>query len=92
MDSCLQHLIARMKDYDAFPHEIGCFLGYPAEDVLGFIRKEECKYRGIWKVYGDVEYAKNLFAIYDRCTKSYMSRYLAGETLDRLVKEGNSYE
>ena len=35
-------------------------LGYPAEDVQGFIENEtkECKCVGCWKVYGDEEKAK----------------------------------
>lgn len=50
----------RTKD---FPHEIGLFLGYPLEDVQGFIenRAEGYKCVGCWKVYGDEEYAKQEF-------------------------------
>jgi hypothetical protein len=51
------------------PHEVGLFLGYPLEDVLGFIRNRGANYKlcGIWKVYGDVEQAKNFFRQYDLC-------------------------
>ena len=34
---CIQQLVLRLKDYKDFPHEIGLFLGYPPEDVKGFI-------------------------------------------------------
>ncbi len=38
-----------------FPHEIDVFLGYPCEDVRGFIRHGGQGYKlcGYWKVYGD---------------------------------------
>ena len=41
---------------------MGIFLGYPVDDVAGFINHcgNNCKACGQWKVYGDVEYAKNL--------------------------------
>jgi len=36
-----------------FPHEIGLFLGYPLNDVIGFIENEgqNSKNAGCWKVY-----------------------------------------
>ncbi|MDO4266444.1 MAG: DUF3793 family protein [Eubacteriales bacterium] len=54
-----------------FPHEIGLFLGYPAEDVADFIRfggrgERLC---GYWKVYHDPESAKRKFTLYDRCRR-----------------------
>jgi hypothetical protein len=52
-----------------FPHEIGLFLGYPVEDVLGFMKHKGQNYKlcGYWKVYGDVEQAKLHFRQYDAC-------------------------
>ena len=35
--SCLNRLKSRVKKCPEFPHEIGLFLGYPPEDVRGFI-------------------------------------------------------
>ena len=50
-EQCLARLIERLKDADEFPHEIGLFLGYPPEDVEGFIQEPNGqKYTGIWKV------------------------------------------
>ena len=36
-----------------FPHEIGAFLGYPVEDIRGFISNsgKNCLLCGYWKVY-----------------------------------------
>jgi hypothetical protein len=55
-----------------FPHEVGLFLGYPAEDVLGFVKHKGRNYKlcGCWKVYGDVERAKASFCQYDKCRES----------------------
>ena len=56
-----------------FPHEIGLFLGYPVEDVLGFVRHKGRYYKccGYWKVYGDVEHAKQCFRRYDTCRECF---------------------
>lgn len=37
-DRCVAELIKRLKSGEDFPHEVGLFLGYPAEDVNGFIK------------------------------------------------------
>lgn len=66
----LGFLRKRFHESDAFPHEVGFFLGYPPEDVLGFMDcPMDCKLCGPWKVYGDVETAKTLFAEYARCRR-----------------------
>ena len=59
----------RIAEKPEFPHEIGIFLGYPLEDVDGFIthQGENCKLCGCWKVYGNVEQARRTFASYEKC-------------------------
>lgn len=59
VDECLDRLSMRIRESENFPHEIGIFLGYPVEDVLGFIENkgENFKLCGAWKVYGSVENA-----------------------------------
>ena len=44
-----------------FPHEMGLLLGYPVEDVKGFIRNggENCLYIGYWKVNLDFKKLTN---------------------------------
>ena len=37
VDGAIERLRMRLASGDGFPHEIGLFLGYPVEDVLGFI-------------------------------------------------------
>lgn len=54
-----------------FPHELGVMLGYPLEDVTGFIRNrgKNCLYAGYWKVYGHAEDKKELFRMYERARR-----------------------
>ncbi|MBR2283998.1 MAG: DUF3793 family protein [Ruminococcus sp.] len=81
----LSRLISRLNKEEGFPHEIGLFLGYPPEDVVGFIEKKECTYSGLWKVYGDAEKAKEKFARYQKCTEVYCERWSEGVPLSRLI-------
>ena len=84
---CLTHLIRRLSRSEDFPHEIGLFLGYPCEDVRGFIdNKAACaKCVGCWKVYGDEEKAQRLFERFQRCTDSYCRCLRQGMGLDQLA-------
>jgi hypothetical protein len=79
-----QDFISRLKvrfalDAD-FPHEVGFLLGYPQEDVIGFIENEGRNYKhcGLWKVYGDVE----------EHTKCCMRYHLSGECLKKYIERG----
>jgi len=73
-----------------FPHEIGLFLGYPPEDVWGFIEKkaEDCKLVGCWKVYGDEEEARRRFRKFDKCTAVYSKLFADGRTVEKLTVAG----
>lgn len=80
----LRELRRRCKVYAVdkglFPHEMGLFLGYPVDDVRGFIENkgENYLYCGYWKVYGRVEQKKILFMRYEE----------AKEKLVRMLSEG----
>ena len=84
---CLVQLIKRISQSEEFPHEIGLFLGYPPEDVCGFIEnKAKCfKCIGTWKVYGDEEKAKNLFEKYRACTDVYCNEIAMGKAIESLI-------
>lgn len=87
---CLSRLRQRIGESEEFPHEIGLFLGYPPEDVRGFMenRAEGCKCVGCWKVYGDVEAAKKAFARYKKCTGVYCAKLRDGRSLEKLTVGG----
>ncbi|MGN1432353.1 MAG: DUF3793 family protein [Ruminococcus sp.] len=84
---CIVQLMQRLTDSEEFPHEIGLFLGYPPEDVSGFIENnaEKCKCVGCWKVYGDEEKAQKTFAKYKKCTKVYCEQWAKGRSIERLT-------
>ena len=71
----------------SFPHEIGIFLGYPVDDVLGFIENKGANYLfcGFWKVYGDVIGAKKTFDEYVHCRDYLCNNIKHGVELDRAV-------
>ncbi|MCD8143737.1 MAG: DUF3793 family protein [Oscillospiraceae bacterium] len=86
-DRCVRKLMHRLREESEFPHEVGLFLGYPPEDVWGFIenRAEDCKCVGCWKVYGDEDAAKRLFRKYHKCTEVYCSCLQRGFSMERLT-------
>ena len=85
--NCVAELVKRLKTQEEFPHEIGIFLGYPLEDVEGFMnhKEEGCKCVGTWKVYGDVEQAEAAFRRFKRCTMIYQRAFAQGWTLEELT-------
>lgn len=84
---CITKLMSRLREDGEFPHEIGLFLGYPPEDVEGFIEHRQCKLTGFWKVYGNEEQARRCFERFEKCTRVYTSCYQKGCPLERLAVE-----
>ena len=87
---CISVLMKKLKQEGDFPHEIGLFLGYPPEDVSGFIENKASgsKLTGCWKVYGDAKKASKTFARYKKCTKVYSDRSAQGVSIERLTVAG----
>lgn len=85
----LRHLRLRIGGSTAFPHEIGFFLGYPAEDVLGFMhhKGKHCKHCGLWKVYSDVPRALAMFEEYRACRQHVLTHLENGGSLMDLSTE-----
>lgn len=84
----LEQLSHRFCLREEFPHEIGIFLGYPLEDVVGFIEHQGRHYtcRGPWKVYGDPVAAQTRFSHYHRCTERYCRLFQSGTPLCQMVE------
>lgn len=83
---CLMYLRQRLQEGEEFPHEIGLFLGYPPEDVRGFIEDPSaCKCVGCWKVYGDEEKARETFRKYKKCTDIFCAQLALGKPIERLA-------
>ncbi len=65
---CIQELKKRLNTKN-FPHEIGVFLGYPLDDVIGFIEHKPYYLIGDWKVYQNVNEAKKQFDLFNKQKK-----------------------
>ena len=78
--------LRRRLAQSGFPHEIGLFLGYPPVDVEGFQRDagRNCKFSGLWKVYGDVEQTKQSFERFHRCRAALLRRLEQGYSLEQV--------
>ncbi|MDD7795465.1 DUF3793 family protein [Clostridium sp. 'White wine YQ'] len=78
----LKESLSLLKDRykESCPHEIGIFLGYPLDDVAHFMEdtKENCKLVGYWKVYSNIEEAKNIFEKYDSIRNDFVRIMVSG--------------
>ncbi len=87
VNECIEELKRRINSRNDFPHEIGLFIGYPIEDVEGFMKygANGSKYCGAWRVYGNVEDAKKRFALYKKCREVYCSTYKLNNNFEKLI-------
>jgi len=83
LDQMLQYMSTRMRHSAGFPHETGIFLGYPLEDVLGFIKNKGQNYKllGYWKVYSNEAAARHVFDVYKYCETTFMTKFYEGVPL-----------
>jgi hypothetical protein len=79
LEGCLSFLKKRFGE-PAFPHEVGIFLGYPLEDVIGFSGGKPSPYncRGYWRVYGRPEKAERTFAYMDAARLNLVEEIFTG--------------
>lgn len=81
----------RMKSYfgeeQQFPHELGVILGYPIEDVRGFIKYKgkNCLTSGYWKVYSNLQNARKTFKLYDHAKAWAMNEFIAGKPIEEII-------
>ncbi len=80
VNEAIRHIKHRLEETNDFPHEIGIFLGYPYEDVMGFIDNsgKNFLFCGYWKVYENETKKRELFHHYDRCRSIYCDCYKKG--------------
>lgn len=76
-----------MRDWVQAVPQIGLFLGYPPEDVEGFILNHAKGYKciGCWKVYGDEQAARKKFEAFNLCTKCCCSYRNRGMSVEKMV-------
>ncbi len=87
LQECLDHLSRCLCCEAEFPHEIGIFLGYPLEDVVGFVANKGKNYTfcGYWKCYGDPAAAQKTFERFRKCTEVYLRCFQSGTPITRLA-------
>ena len=85
--ACLDFLEKRMEEA-TYPHEIGIFLGYPLEDVLGFIQNKPCCCMGAWKVYdqNSVSRCKELFSLFEYVRNQFIRGVENGCRIEQLME------
>lgn len=71
-----------------FPHEMGLLLGYPAEDVEGFMQHKgrNYLYSGYWKVYRNVEEKQRLFKAYETAKECLIQLLAEGYDMYAIVR------
>lgn len=76
-----------LSDKKSFPHEMGILLGYPVEDVLGFMHHqgENYLYCGYWKVYGRLDDKLRMFQAYEDAREIIMEALSKGNNIAQVV-------
>jgi hypothetical protein len=84
----LERLKIRMQVRKTFLHEVGLFLGYPPDDVAGFIENKGQNYAfsGYWKVYANEERTRALFDLYTDCSQNFCMELEKGRRFEELVR------
>lgn len=72
-----------------FPHELGLLLGYPVEDVEGFILNDGANflYSGYWKVYGKLSEKMALFREFEKARDFLLIRLSEGASLVEIMQK-----
>lgn len=87
VDDAIYKLQLKFNDSPKFPHEIGLFLGYPLEDVKGFIDNSGKNYllSGCWKVYSNKSETEKLFEKFKKCKDVYNRLWSQGMSIIQLT-------
>lgn len=93
VNSVIEKLADRYTEFKEgraeFPHEMGIVLGYPLEDVSGFIENngKNYLYSGYWKVYKNAEEKIQLFKIYKDIKKYFVEQIENGRQIHQICSE-----
>jgi hypothetical protein len=82
-----------MKHKSGFPHEMGLLLGYPVEDVTGFIEYQgtQSLYTGYWKVYKDKDEKIRLFERFERAKEGIIQLLSRGLCMADIINICHPY-
>lgn len=93
-DSLLMILLQFRQRYEAhmqyrlgFPHEMGILLGYPLEDVRGFIENQgqNALLVGYWKVYSDLTEKQRLFNQFEQAKELLVQQISNGVSIVDII-------
>lgn len=76
-----------MKQPQEFPHEMGILLGYPMEDVTGFMKNKgkNFLYMGYWKVYENLSDKIQLFRRYEIAEEQQVRMIADGKEMSEII-------
>lgn len=76
-----------MQEKKEFPHELGLLLGYPVEDVEGFIKHEgrNSLCTGYWKVYEDQAAKKKIFEQFEYAKENLIQLLSYGISMAEII-------
>jgi hypothetical protein len=76
-----------MESKNEFPHEMGLLLGYPTEDVEGFIthRGDDCLCVGYWKVYANKERKLKIFERFENAKERLIQLLSCGISMGEII-------
>jgi hypothetical protein len=87
----LKEFSVRYREYmetkNDFPHEMGLLLGYPTEDVKGFITHQgnDCLCVGYWKVYANKEKKLKLFESFEKAKERLIQLLSYGVSMGDII-------
>lgn len=87
----VENVQKKYRDYmvyrGAFPHEMGLLLGYPAEDVYGFIENDgkNFLFSGYWKVYENMPAKKKLFMKFEQARETMLQLISCGISIIDVI-------
>ncbi|WP_167956441.1 DUF3793 family protein [Anaerosporobacter faecicola] len=72
-----------------FPHELGILLGYPVEDVIGFIQNKgkNFLYTGYWKVYENLPETLKIFQLFHQARENVLKMLTQGVTIQSILSQ-----
>lgn len=78
---------ANIENGENFPHEMGIFLGYPLEDVEGFIKNKgkNFLYTGYWKVYEDMQKKVQIFQKFEHAKEFMVMLLSCGTGIKEII-------
>lgn len=88
-----KYMLYQTKNIE-FPHEVGVFLGYPLDDVKGFMENKGKNYllSGYWKVYNKEFHQDKLFHYYNEGRMLLWKLLKDGITLRQILENKKEWK